>query len=116
LTNKLVTTLLALGKLSQAEGLFQQVLAVEPDNVEAHLGLGRLYLRNAFYTLAQYHLERALSRTPDSHEAQEGLSRRLPLGQGHLCFPQLSNDLLRRITYNASCSSPCLPSIHHTLT
>jgi len=73
LTNKLATTLLALRRLGQAEKLFQEVLAIEPNNVEAHLGLGRLYLKSAFYTLAQYHFDRALRGMPDNQEARMGL-------------------------------------------
>jgi hypothetical protein len=73
LKNKFATTLLALHRLSQAERLFHQVLALEPDNAEAHLGLGRLYLRSAFFTLAQGHFGQTLARIPDNREAREGL-------------------------------------------
>ena len=42
---------------------------------EAQLLLGRLYLRWAFYTLAQQHFDRALAGMPDNQEAQEGLKQ-----------------------------------------
>jgi tetratricopeptide (TPR) repeat protein len=73
LKNKLADVCLAQRRLNQAEQLYWAVLAAEPDNAEAHLGLGRLYLRSGFYTLARYHFERALIRRPDSLETREGL-------------------------------------------
>ncbi len=75
LKNKLANTLLALRQVNKAEKLFQEVLAAEPDNAQAHLGLGRLYLRSAFYTLAHYHFDLALARMPDNREAREGLEQ-----------------------------------------
>ena len=38
-------------------------------------------------------------------QGMANMARHLPLGQGHLCFPQLSNDLLPRITYVSRCES-----------
>ena len=34
--------LLTAGQAAEAQALFEQVLAAEPDSIEAHLGLGRL--------------------------------------------------------------------------
>ena len=45
LKNKLANIFLALRQIDQAEKLFQEVLAADPDNAEAHLGLGRFYLQ-----------------------------------------------------------------------
>jgi tetratricopeptide (TPR) repeat protein len=73
LKNKLAYTLLAIRQIGQAEKLFQEVLTAEPDNADAHLGLGRLYLRSAFYPLAELHFEKALSRLPENGEARQGL-------------------------------------------
>jgi tetratricopeptide (TPR) repeat protein len=70
LKNKLAYTLLALRQIGQAEKLFQEVLITEPDNPDAHLGLGGLYLRGAFYPLAELHFEKALSRLPENEEAR----------------------------------------------
>ena len=64
---------MALRRIDQAERLFLEVLAADPDNPEAHLGLGRIYLKSAFYTLAQLHFNQALLRTPENQEAQQGL-------------------------------------------
>jgi tetratricopeptide (TPR) repeat protein len=75
LKNKLANVLLPLRQFSQAERLFQEILRAESDNAEAHLGLGRVYLKSAFYTLAQYHFNRALGGMPDNQEAREGLSQ-----------------------------------------
>jgi magnesium-transporting ATPase (P-type) len=50
-----------------------ETLAAEPENAEAHVGLGRIYLRSAFYTLAQQHFDQALARMPDNQEVQKGL-------------------------------------------
>lgn len=65
LKNKLADIFLASRQIDQAEKLFHEVLAAAPDNAEAHLGLGRLYLRSGFYTLAQYHFDLALIGMPD---------------------------------------------------
>jgi len=75
LQNKLAAILPALRQFNKAERLFQEVLAASPDNPEAHLGLGRLYLKWAFYTLAQLHFDRALAGMPDNQEAREGLKQ-----------------------------------------
>jgi tetratricopeptide (TPR) repeat protein len=75
LQNKLVNTLFALQQFKEAERLFQEVLAAEPDNAEAHLGLGRLYLKSAFYTLAARHFEQSLKKMPENLEARQGLKR-----------------------------------------
>jgi tetratricopeptide (TPR) repeat protein len=84
LKNKLANIFLGLRRFDQAEKLVQEVLAAEPENAEAHVGLGRIYLQNAFYTLAQQHFDRALARMPDNQEAQKGLRQ----AQG-LTTPQL---------------------------
>jgi Tetratricopeptide repeat len=73
LMNKLANIFLALRQIDQAEKLFQEVLGADPDNPEAHVGLGRIYLRSAFFTLAQQHFDQALARMPDNQEAQKGL-------------------------------------------
>ena len=75
LQNKLAAVLLALGRFDEAERLFQEVLGAAPNDPEAHLGLGRLYLKWVFYTLAQQHFERALAGMPDNQEAREGLKQ-----------------------------------------
>jgi tetratricopeptide (TPR) repeat protein len=84
LKNKLANIFLALRRIDQAEKLFQEVLDAEPENAEAHVGLGRIYLQSAFFTLAQQHFDQALARMPDNQEAQKGLRQ----AQG-LTTPQL---------------------------
>ena len=73
LKNKLANIFLALRQVDQAEKLFQKVLADEPENAEAHVVLGRIYLRSASYTLAQQYFDQAMGRMPDNQEAQKGL-------------------------------------------
>lgn len=72
---KLATVLLALRQFDQAEPLFQEILGADPDNPEAHLGLGRLYQHFVFYTLAASHFEAALRKMPKNQAAREGLSQ-----------------------------------------
>ena len=48
---------MALRRIDQAERLFLEVLAADPDNPDAPLGLGRIYLKSAFYTLARVHFD-----------------------------------------------------------
>jgi tetratricopeptide (TPR) repeat protein len=75
LKNKLANLYLALRQIAQAERLFQEVLAADPDNPEAHLGLARLYLKSAFFTLAQEHFAQAHARLPGNREALRGLEQ-----------------------------------------
>jgi tetratricopeptide (TPR) repeat protein len=75
LKNKLANIFLILRRIDPAEKLFLEVLITEPDNAEAHLGLGRIYLGSAFYTLAQHHFDQALARMPVNREAREGLKQ-----------------------------------------
>lgn len=55
--------------------MFQEVLAAAPDNPEAHLGLARLYLKSAFFTLAREHFAQAHARLPENREALIGLEQ-----------------------------------------
>jgi Tfp pilus assembly protein PilF len=75
LKNKLANLHLALRQIAQAERLFQEVLAADPDNPEAHLGLARLYLKSAFFTLAREHFAQAHVRLPENREALSGLEQ-----------------------------------------
>jgi Tfp pilus assembly protein PilF len=75
LKNKLANLYLALGQIAQAERLFQEVLTADPDNPEAHLGLARLYLKGAFFTLAREHFAQAHARLPENREALSGLEQ-----------------------------------------
>jgi len=75
LKNKLANLYLALLQIAQAERLFQEVLAADPDNSEAHLGLGRLYLKSAFFTLAREHFAQAHARLPENREALSGFEQ-----------------------------------------
>jgi Tfp pilus assembly protein PilF len=75
LKNKLANLNLALHRMTQAERLFQEVLAAAPDNPEAHLGLARLYLKSAFFTLAREHFAQAYARLPENREARAGLEQ-----------------------------------------
>lgn len=75
LQNKLANVCLALRRMDQAEKLFQDVLAAAPDNPEAHLGLGRLYLKSAFFTLAEAHFTQAHARLPENQAALAGLQQ-----------------------------------------
>ena len=75
LKNKLANLSLALRQIDQAEKLFQEVLAADPDNPEAHLGLARLYLKSAFFTLAREHFAQAHARLPENREALSGLEQ-----------------------------------------
>ena len=69
---KLANTLLALRQPFKAEALFQEVLALDPYNYQANLGLGRIYLAAVFYTMAARHFDRARASRPESREALEG--------------------------------------------
>jgi Tfp pilus assembly protein PilF len=75
LKNKLANLYLALRRIDQAEKLFKEVLAADLDNPEAHLGLARLYLKSAFFTLAQEHFAQAHARLPENREALSGLEQ-----------------------------------------
>ncbi len=69
---KLANTWLALRQPFKAEALFQEILALDPYNYQANLGLGRIYLATVFYTMAARHFDRARASRPESREAQEG--------------------------------------------
>jgi hypothetical protein len=69
---KLANTWLALRQPFLAESLFQEVLALDPANGQANLGLGRIYLATVFYTMAARHFARARASLPESREALEG--------------------------------------------
>jgi tetratricopeptide (TPR) repeat protein len=69
---KLANTYLALRQPFEAEALFQEVLAVDPANGQANLGLGRLYLAMVFYPMAARHFDRARASLPGSQAALEG--------------------------------------------
>ena len=69
---KLAKTWLALRQPFKAEALFQEVLARDPTNFEANLGLGRIYLATVFYTMAARHFALARASRPESREALEG--------------------------------------------
>ncbi len=69
---KLAKTWLALRQPFKAEALFKEVLARDPANFEANLGLGRIYMATVFYTLAARHFALARAGRPESREALEG--------------------------------------------
>lgn len=69
---KLAKVWLALRQPFKAETLFQEVVARDPGNFEANLGLGRLYLATVFYTMATRHFALARASRPESREALEG--------------------------------------------
>jgi tetratricopeptide (TPR) repeat protein len=69
---KLAKVWLALRQPFKAETLFQEVVARDPGNFEANLGLGRLYLATVFYTMAARHFALARASRPESREALEG--------------------------------------------
>jgi tetratricopeptide (TPR) repeat protein len=69
---KLANTWLALRQPFLAESLFQEVLAQDPANGQANLGLGRIYLAVSFYPMAARHFARAWASLPDNLSAQEG--------------------------------------------
>jgi tetratricopeptide (TPR) repeat protein len=75
LKNKLANVCLALRQMGQSERLFKEVVATDPYNPEAHLGLARLYLKSAFFTLAQEHFAQAHARLPENREALSGLEQ-----------------------------------------
>jgi tetratricopeptide (TPR) repeat protein len=84
LKNKLANVCLALRQTGQAEKLFQEALAADPGNPEAHLGLARLYLKSAFFTLAREHFAQVRARQPENREAQTGWEQ-----TGGLVTPQI---------------------------
>lgn len=53
--------LLAAGQAAEAQALFEQVLAAEPDSIEAHLGLGRAYYELGLMAEAQIAFETVLN-------------------------------------------------------
>ncbi len=69
---KLANTWLALRRPFKAETLFREVLALDPNNGQANLGLGRIYLATYFYTMAARHFALARARLPENREALEG--------------------------------------------
>jgi tetratricopeptide (TPR) repeat protein len=75
LKNKLANVCLALRQMDQAERLFKEILAADPDNSEAHLGQASLYLQSAFFTLAAQHFDLALKKMPENQAALAGLEQ-----------------------------------------
>lgn len=69
---KLANTWLALRQPFLAESLFREVLARDPANGQANLGLGRIYLAVAFYPMAARHFARARASLPENQKALEG--------------------------------------------
>jgi tetratricopeptide (TPR) repeat protein len=69
----LAETLLALGQLDEAEAEFGRVLARQPDDVRAHLGLGRLAAAREDWETSRSHLLRCL----DSPRARQKASVQL---------------------------------------
>ncbi len=69
---KLAKVWLALRQPFKAETLFLEVVALDPGNFEANLGLGRIYLATVFYTMAARHFAVARASRPESREALEG--------------------------------------------
>ena len=57
-----------LGELNQAEGSFNRILAIQPRQEQALLGLGRVFLKNDPTKAAGY-LERAVAEVPDDSSA-----------------------------------------------
>lgn len=53
------------GNLAEAEGIYRQVLAVEPANAEASNGLGTVYLQQDRHRDAIEHFSRAIAVNPD---------------------------------------------------
>jgi tetratricopeptide (TPR) repeat protein len=69
---KLARIWLALHQPFKAETLFLEVVARDPGNFDANLGLGRIYLATVFYTMATRHFALARASRPESREALEG--------------------------------------------
>ncbi len=63
-------TLLALGRLDDAEDAFQTVLADAPDYVDARLGLAQVARRRGDETLARRQLDRAKALAPDREDVR----------------------------------------------
>lgn len=69
---KLANLWLALRQPFLAEAQFQEVLALDPANGQANLGLGRIYLATAFFPMAARHFAQARASLPESRPALEG--------------------------------------------
>jgi tetratricopeptide (TPR) repeat protein len=67
--------LLTYGLLDQAEQVYEQVLAAEPDNVEAAFGLARVALERGDERLAYDRAQRALRINPRFDDAQRLVDR-----------------------------------------
>ena len=70
------------GYLEQAAESFQQVLAVKPDDPEAHYNLGTLYLRRKEFAQARESLQQTLKLKPNYPEAWNNLGM-LAAQEGH---------------------------------
>jgi len=70
------------GYLDQAEASFKQVIAVKPDDPEAHYNLGTLYLRRNALPDARQYLEQTVKLRPDYPEAWNNLGM-LDAQEGH---------------------------------
>ncbi len=66
--NNLATELLRQNKLDQAEQLYKEVLAIQPEFWMSAYSLGQLYLRSGRYEDARTYLDRAIELRPDHAE------------------------------------------------
>jgi len=71
---QLANQFLQMGRLDQAEALYRQILAAEPDNAAATASLGMIYRTQEKHDLAIRHLEKAIELQPDDLQAQVKLA------------------------------------------
>jgi len=87
---------MALRRIDQAERLFLEVLAADPDNPDAPLGLGRIYLKSAFYTLARVHFDqpwRGCRSRPHHLQNYQDTHNRLRGGDRLSLYPDIPGSL-----------------------
>ena len=65
---------LALDRVEAAFEGYEKALLISPDNVQALLGLGRIYFHGRAYEKAQEHIEKALSIEPAQPEALNAMA------------------------------------------
>jgi tetratricopeptide (TPR) repeat protein len=66
-------TLLQQGRVAEAIGHLQTVLALQPDSAEAHNNLGQVLLQTGRVDEGMYYLQKALTLQPDFAEAHDNL-------------------------------------------
>jgi tetratricopeptide (TPR) repeat protein len=70
---KFARTLVAQGQTDKGEKIFQEILQKDPNNVEACLELGRIFLNSQAYGDARGYFDKALALAPGNPQAQQGL-------------------------------------------